>query len=143
MKKLLSLLLALAVCVSLAACGGGSSGSGGTPTDGGDTGVAADDGGTGVVTDDALKPLAEVYNKIAPLYNEAYDNAEANGWMEDEQTAAEIQALGATLGPIGAGLAGESDALESADVEGMAAQLEELIPSVEELVERVSVPYEG
>lgn len=131
MKKLLALLLALMMCASLAACGGDDS----TP-DGGD-------GGTGVVTDESLKPLAEVYNKIAPIYNEAYDNAEANGWMDDEQTAAEIQALNAMLGPIGTGLTGDSDALEGADIDGLTTQLEELIPAVQELAERVSVPYEG
>lgn len=130
MKKLLSLLLALIMCASLAACGGGDD-------------ATPDDGGAAVVTDEALKPLAEVYNKIAPIYNEAYENAEANGWMEDEQTAAEIQALNAMLGPIGAGLAGESDMLDGADIEGLTAQLEELIPATEELAERVSVPYEG
>lgn len=132
MKKLVSLLLALMMCASLAACGGDETPE---PTDNG--------GGTGVVTDEALKPLAEAYNKLAPLYNEAYENAEANGWMEDEQTAAELQALGATLGPIGTSLTGESDALEGADIEGMTATLEGLLPAVEELVERVSVPYEG
>lgn len=131
MKKLLALLLALMMCASLAACGGG------------DEPASSDEGGAGVVTDEALKPLAEVYNKIAPIYNEAYENAETNGWMEDEQTAAEIQALSAMLGPVGTGLAGESDMLDGADIEGLTTQLEELIPAIEELAERVSVPYEG
>lgn len=130
MKKLLSLLLALIMCASLAACGGGDD-------------ATSDDGGTGVVTDEALKPLAEAYNKIAPIYNEAYENADANGWMEDEQTAAELQTLGATLSGIGAGLTGESDMLEGADIDGMVETLEGLVPAVQELAERVSVPYEG
>lgn len=131
MKKLVSLLLALMMCASLAACGGGDEP---TPTD---------NAGTGVVTDEALKPLAEAYNKLAPIYNEAYENAEANGWMEDEQTAAELQALGGTLSGIGAGLSGESDMLEGADIDGLVKTLEGLVPSVEELAQRVSVPYEG
>lgn len=130
MKKALSLLLALAMCACLAACGGGDA-----PAD--------SSGGTGIVTDETLKPLAEAYNKLAPLYNEAYEKAEANGWMEDEMTATEIQALAAMLGPIGASLTGGSDALEGADIEETTATLEGLVPAVEELVERVSLPYGG
>ena len=128
MKKLLSLMLALMLCFGLAACGGNESGSGST------------DGGI-VVTDDALKPLAEVYNSLAPVYNEVYEAAEANGWLEDEQTAAELQALGGTLSYVSTGLTEDSSILENADIDGLVTQLQGLLPAIESLKERVSVPY--
>lgn len=99
--------------------------------------------GTAVVTGEALKPLAEVYNEIAPSYNELYETAEANGWMEDEQTAAEIQALGATMSYIGAGLTEDPSILEDVDIDGLTEQLGQFPAAMEEIAERVSVPYGG
>lgn len=115
LKKLCSLLVALMMCASLAACGG---------------------------SDDAqLKKLTEAYNQVAPLYNEAAAAAEENGWLADEQTAIELEALSATLSYIGSGLTEDSSKLEDADINGLIEQLEGLRPAVEELVQRVSVPY--
>lgn len=115
MKKLCSFLLALVMCASLVACGG---------------------------SDNAqLKKLTEVYNQVAPLYNEAATTAEENGWLADEQTAAELEALSATLSYIGSGLTEDSSKLEDADINALIEQLEVIRPAVEELVQRVSVPY--
>ena len=97
--------------------------------------------GAGVVTDEALKPLAEAYNQVAPLYNEAYDAAEANGWLNDEQTAAEIEAMNDTLSYIASGLTEDPAKLENADIPALVEQLEQLSPAFQELLERVSVPY--
>ncbi len=115
MKKLCSLLVALAMCASLVACGGSDN--------------------------SQLEKLAEVYNQVAPLYTEAYTTAEQNGWLADEQTAAELEALSATLSYVGSGLTEDASKLEDTDIDALIEQLEVLQPAVEELVERVSVPY--
>lgn len=115
MKKLCSLLLALVMCASLVACGGSD--------------------------DEQLKKLAEVYNQVAPIYNEAYTTAEENGWLADEQTAAELNGLSGMLSYIGSGLTEDSSKFEDADIDALIEQLEVLRPAVEELVQRVSVPY--
>ena len=115
MKKLCSLLLAFVMCASLVACGGSD--------------------------DSQLEKLAEAYNQVAPLYNEAYTTAEENGWLADEQTAAELEVLSATLSYIGSGLTEDSSKLEDADINTLIEQLEVIRPAVEELGQRVSVPY--
>lgn len=221
MKKMLSLLLALAMCASLAACGGGEDEESGGPTDAqlqaltdaynqvatlyndvattaeangwltdeqtasdiqtiGDTlepvgqaltgDLSALDGADfddlpnalleylpalqelaekvaapldGVVTDEALKPLAQAYNELAPVFNDAYEAAQANGWLADEQTAAEFEALTGTLSYIGSGLTDDPSKLEGADLDGLVEQLQQLAPALNELAQRVSVPYAG
>lgn len=115
MRKVISLLLVIGLVLSLAACGG----------------------------DDQVEALAEAYNRVAPMYNEIYDKAEANGWMADPQTEAEINALSATLGPLGESLSGDRSALEDADIEKGIELLEQLEPELEKMLERVSAPYEG
>ena len=45
---------------------------------------------TAVVTDEALIPVANAVNEVVPIFNEVYELAEANGWLEDEQTATEL-----------------------------------------------------
>lgn len=117
MKKTVSLLLALLMCFSLVACGDSGK------TNGNDA-------------------LTKLYNELATLYNDASAAAEENGWAEDGQTALEIQVVGATLSGIGAGLEDPS-LLEGVDTNELVAQLEQLKPALEELIERVSVPYGG
>lgn len=95
------------------------------------------------VTDESLKPLVEEYNNIAPLYNEVYETAEANGWLEDETTAAELQGLTGLLSYIGAGLE-DTSMLEDTDLDALVEQMEtEIVPAIEMLSERVSEPYGG
>lgn len=131
MKKLVSLLLVMLMCFSLAACG--DSGKGGSDAN----------AGSGAVVDDALKPLANLYNELAPLYNEASAAAEENGWMDDEQTALEIQLSGVMLGSIGEMLTSDPSALDGVDLDELYTQLEQLGPGLQDLIERVSVPYGG
>lgn len=94
-----------------------------------------------VVTDEALKPLANAYNELANIYNEVYTTAEANGWLEDEQTSAELDAVYAMVTYTGSGLTDDPSKLEDADLDGLTKQLEDLVPEVEAIGERVSVPY--
>lgn len=108
--------------------------------------VGSEDAASGeaVIADEALKPLAEAYNKLAPAFQELYVTAEANGWMEDETTAAEIQGLTAVLGFIGSGLTEDPSLLEGTDFDELIGKLEtEIAPAIDALAERVSVPRGG
>ena len=131
MKKLTALLLALVMCLGLAACGGDVSGS---------SAVTADNEGTGI-TDEQVATLTEVYNRIAPLYNEVYAAAEANGWLDDEQTAAELDAVGGTMSVIGTALTEDMSMLEGADVDALPELLLQFVPELEAMAERVAAAY--
>lgn len=101
-----------------------------------------DAGGAPVVTDEALKPLANVYNELANIYNEVYPVAEANGWLADEKTATELNVVSGMLLDIGAGLSGEPSSLDGVeDMDALVEQLKNMVPALEEVKERVSIPY--
>lgn len=104
--------------------------------------IAADNEGTSI-TDEQMATLTEAYNQVAPIYNQAYTDAEANGWLNDELTATELNAVAGTLGTIGTALTEDLSMLEGVDTDALVATLEELAPALNELAERVSVPYEG
>jgi len=139
MKKFFALLLALMMVMSLVACGGEPAVE---PTAGnqGGSAPAADNEGA-EITDEQLVALAEAYNTVAPLYNEAYTTAEANGWLNDETTAAEIQAVGATLGVVGTALTEDLSMLDGADFDALTETLLQFEAPLYELIERVSIPY--
>lgn len=137
MKKLLSLALALVMCASLAACGGGN----GTAA-GSDTGSDVSSG-SGGPTDAQLQTLTEAYNEVAILYNDVATQAQENGWTADEETNAKIQTIGAMLDPVGTALTSDMSALEGADFDGLPAALLELKPELEELAARVAEPFAG
>lgn len=100
-----------------------------------------DAGDSTVITDEALKPVANAYNEAASAYNEVYTTAEANGWLNDEQTAAELDAAYAVITFTGSGLSDDPSKLENADLEELATKLQEFVPELEKIGERVSVPY--
>lgn len=129
MKKVSAVLLALLLCLALAACGTESGVSAASIPEGAD------------ITKDQLKKLAEAYNALAPNYNKALEDAEANGWMDDEKTAAELQALGATMTMVSQALTEDLTILNGADIDGIIATLESLPDAVQELADRVSEPY--
>ena len=96
------------------------------------------------VTQGTLDALTAAYNAVAVSYNAIATNASENGWMADAQTAAEINALSTTLGAVGTALSEDLTQLDGSDFEGLIDQFSnELPPALEELAERVSVPYEG
>lgn len=109
-----------------------------------ESGSEAAASGEAVIADETLKPLAEAYNKLAPAFQELYVTAEANGWMEDETTAAELQGLTAVLGFIGSGLTEDPSLLDGTDFDELIGKLEtEIAPTIDTLAERVSVPFGG
>lgn len=96
-----------------------------------------------VVTDDALVPLANTYNELTILFNAVYEVAEANGWLADEQTSTELDAVYETLNYIGSGLTDDPSILDDVDLDALVEELQQFGPAMEEMAERVSVPYEG
>ena len=150
MKKILALLLSLMLALSLAACGGDDTTD--TPEDE-DPAPVTDEAETpdedeevpeGRITDEQLAALTAAYNNVAVPYNEIATAVNENGWMNDEQTAAEMKALSDTLGFIGKGLTEDISLLDGSDFDALIDYLEnEFPPALEELSERVSVPYEA
>ena len=150
MKKILALLLSLMLALSLAACGGDDTTD--TPEDE-DPAPVTDEAETpdedeevpeGRITDEQLAALTAAYNNVAVPYNEIATAVNENGWMNDEQTVAEMKALSDTLGFIGKGLTEDISLLDGSDFDALIDYLEnEFPPALEELSERVSVPYEA
>lgn len=94
------------------------------------------------MSDEQLAAITAAYNQVAPIYNEVYVNAENNGWMEDETTVAEINAVSAILGTIGEALTTDLSLLEGGDYDAMPGVMLELEEPLQELLERVSEPYD-
>ena len=150
MKKILALLLSLMLVLSLAACGGDDTTD--TPvdedpapvTDEAETPAEDEEVPEGRITDEQLADLTAAYNNVAVPYNEIATAVNENGWMNDEQTAAEMKALSDTLGFIGKGLTEDISLLDGSGFDALIDYLEnEFPPALEELSERVSVPYEA
>lgn len=148
MKKILALLLSLMLVLSLAACGDD------TPdttvdeepavTDEVETPAEDEEVPEGRITDEQLADLTAAYNNVAVPYNEIVGMVNENGWMDDAQTAAEMEAMGNVLSFIGHGLTEDISALDGTDFEALIDKLEnEVPPALEELSERVSVPCEA
>ncbi len=154
MKKLIALLLALMMVFSLVACGEDAA----DDADVGDDAAVSDDvgtddtdaEGTGItdnngeeVTADTIAALTEAYNNIAVTYNDLATAANDNGWMADEQTAAEFEALSNTLGFVGAGLTEDLTMLDGTDFVALIDMLENELPAALVELERVYQPFEG
>lgn len=120
--KFQTLLLILALCLSMAVCGAGCA-------------EAAQP------TDEQLQALTEAYNQVAVLYNDIATDVNENGWLNDEDIAADIQTIGATLGAIGTALTGDMSALEGADFDALPDALLEYVPILETLAEQVALLY--
>ncbi len=101
-----------------------------------------EDGGV-AVTDETLKPLATAYNELVPTFNEVYETAEANGWLSDATTSEELDAAYALITYVGSGLTDDPSKLEDTDLDALVEQLQQFGSALEEIGERVSVPYEG
>lgn len=163
MKKFLAMLLAMVMCMSTVACGGSDEAAGTGSSDSdvtsesegdeseGDESEGDDSEGSVTITDqngeevsqEKLEELKEAYNAIAVSYNEIATAANENGWMADEQTAAELDAVGTTLGFIGTGLTEDITMLDGSDFDTLIDKLQNELPvALEEMAERVSVPYE-
>ena len=151
MKRLLTLTLTLVMSLSLTACGGSDDDA--SSSDVNDVSVSTsqstEDGSgdasvpEGRISDEKLAELTEAYNNVAVPYNEIAKLVNENGWMADEQTNAEMNALNSTLETVAAALTDISK-LDGVDVDALIASLSDELPgALVELKDRVSVPYEG
>ncbi len=151
MKRLLTLTLALVMSLSLTACGGSDDDASSSDVNDVSTSVSepADGSGDasvpeGRISDEKLAELTEAYNNVAVPYNEIANLVNENGWMADEQTKAEMNAMSSTLGTVGTALTEDISMLDGADVDALIAALSDELPgALAELKDRVSVPYEG
>ena len=152
MKRLLAMAMALVMSLALVACGSDDTGSADVSDVSTSTSQSAEDGSTssdtsvpeGRISDEQLAELTAAYNNVAVPYNEIATLVNENGWMADEQTKAEMEALSNTLGFIGSGLTEDISLLDGSDFDALISYLEnEFPPALEELQARVSVPYEG
>ena len=141
MKKFLALLLSTLMVLSLVACDVDESSE--PETDEAPSSAVVADNSNAEISDEQLKALREAYNQAAPLFNEVYTAVEKNGWMADEQTTAEVQAVNGTLATIGKALTEDLTMLDGSDFDKLAKTVLEFVPALEEMLERVSVPYEG
>ena len=149
MKRLLTLTLALVMSLSLTACGGSDDDASSSDVNDVSTSVSepAEDGsGDASVPEGRISEaeLTEAYNNVAVPYNEIANLVNENGWMADEQTNAEMNAMNSTLGTVGTALTEDISMLDGVDVDALIAALSDELPgALAELKDRVSVPYEG
>ena len=152
MKRLLTLTLALVMSLSLTACGGSDDDASSSDVNDVSTSVSepAEDGSgdasvpEGRISEEKLAELTEAYNNVAVPYNEIANLVNENGWMADEQTNAEMNAMNSTLGTVGTALTEDISMLDGVDVDVLIAALSDELPgALAELKDRVSVPYEG
>ena len=139
MKKLLVLLLTMMLCFSLTACGGSED----SDVSGGDKdNTVADDNGDANVEDEYYQQVADAYAQVEALYEQVSAAAEENGWTADEQTAAELEAVVKVLNQVGPGIE-DASAFADVDMQALAESMNNLVTALGEMVDRVSVPYEG
>ena len=152
MKRLLTLTLAQVMSLSLTACGGSDDDASSSDVNDVSTSVSepAEDGSgdasvpEGRISEEKLAELTEAYNNVAVPYNEIANLVNENGWMADEQTNAEMNAMNSTLGTVGTALTEDISMLDGVDVDALIAALSDELPgALAELKDRVSVPYEG
>ena len=149
MKRLLTLTLALVMSLSRTACGGSDDDASSSDVNDVSTSVSepAEDGSgdasvpEGRISEEKLAELTEAYNNVAVPYNEIANLVNENGWMADEQTNAEMNAMNSTLGTVGTALTEDISMLDGVDVDALIAALSDELPgALAELKDRVSEP---
>ena len=139
MKKLLVLMMALAMTLSLAACGGGKAETpASTPAS---TPAAAERKDN--VTPEQAAAIVDIMAKMGPLYNEAAEAAAANGWDKDEAAVQELNAVYAIMDSARVGL-GELDGYgdtSTEDIDAVVEQYQAMLDEMPNLVAKYSEPY--
>ena len=137
MKKLLVLMMALAMTLSLAACGGNAEPPASTP----ESTPAAERKDN--VTPEQAAAIVDIMAKMGPLYEEAAAAATANGWDQDELAVQELNAVYAIMDSARVGL-GELDGYgdtSTEDIDTVIEQYQAMLDEMPNLVAKYSEPY--
>jgi len=138
MKKLLVLMMAFAMTLSLAACGGNAEPPASTPES---TPAAAERKDN--VTPEQAAAIVDIMAKMGPLYEEAAAAATANGWDQDELAVQELNAVYAIMDSARVGL-GELDGYgdtSTEDIDAVIEQYQAMLDEMPNLVTKYSEPY--
>lgn len=142
MKKLLVLMLALVMTLSLAACGSGDAQEAEETTANPPVNSSeAAEWPYKDVTKEQIQAISDVLVKLEPLYNEAAAAAKTNGWEADETT---VQELYAVYVLIDAGKHGVADPREyegTEDMDFIVEQYQVILNAMPDLIAKVSEPY--
>lgn len=134
MKKTLVLMVALAMTLSLAACGGGASNEDITPP-------AVEEWTYKDVAPEQIQAISDVLVELTPLYNEAATAAIENGWEADEITAQELSLVYALLESGRYGVADPSEYEGATDMDAVVEQYQSILGAMPDLIAKVSEPY--
>ena len=140
MKKLLVLMMALVMTLSLAACGGNAESPASTPES---TPAAAERQDN--VTPEQAAAIVDIMAKMGPLYNEAAEAATKNGWDKDETAVEELNMVYAIMDSARVGL-GELDGYgdtSKEDIDAVIEQYQAMLDEMPNLVAKFSEPYAG
>lgn len=142
MKKLLVLMMALAMTLSLAACGGNnvapSTSDASTPASTPATTERQDN-----VTPEQAASIVDIMAKMGPLYNEAAEAAAKNGWDKDETALQELNTVYAIIDSARVGLEeldGYGDTSKE-DIDAVIEQYQVVLDAMPDLITKVSKPY--
>lgn len=96
---------------------------------------------TGSVTKEQIDKVSAIVNKIAPLYNKALTDAEANGWTKDEVTDKELNTVYAIIQSASESLQDTTMFDGVKDMDAYIEQLQVISDAMPALLEKVSKPY--
>lgn len=139
MKKLLVLVMALAMTLSFAACGRNNSAPSSTP----DTSAPAAAKRQDNVTPEQAAAIVDIMAKMGTLYNEAADAASKNGWDKDETAVKELNAVYAIMDSARVGL-GELDGYgdtSTEEIDTVVEYYQAMLDEMPNLVAKFSEPY--
>lgn len=144
MKKLLALMMALAMTLSLAACGGDNAAPS-TPDASTPASTPATTERQDNVTPEQAAAIVDIMAKMGPLYNEAAEAATKNGWDKDETAVEELNMVYAIMDSARVGL-GELDGYgdtSKEDIDAVIEQYQAMLDEMPNLVAKFSEPYAG
>ena len=142
LKKLLVLMMALAITLGLAACGGGD-----TPEA---KEVAANPSASSTdaanwpyqdVTPEQIQAISDVLTELEPLYNQAAMAAIENGWEADETAVQELNTVYALVEAGKYGVADPSEYEGTTDMATVVEQYQVILGAMPDLIAKVSEPF--
>lgn len=142
MKKLLILMMALVMTLSLAACGGEDTKetekTSGNPSN---STTDATDWPYQDVTKEQIESISDVLVELEPLYNEAATAAKENGWEADETAVQELNAVYVLIDAAQHGVADPSEYEGTEDMATVVEQYQAILEAMPDLIAKVSEPY--